>query len=186
MSYRRYSDLGEKKRVESLQPNYQVPEIQSFEHKQDLIRRHPFLCVDVYANWCQPCKQTAPEYGVMAKQYAGKIHLVKEDLQLGLSKDYGITAVPTFLIFHRGALVEQVLGADMAELRTKLDAVLESTPRPNNMGMSQIPSNPQNPNQLVYDPTRGRPPPHNGPSHARHGPPGAPGRGFNVDNRHRY
>lgn len=131
MSYRKYGDLGEKKQPNASQ-HYQVTEIQNLEHKQDLIRKVPILCVDVHANWCNPCKQIAPEYAVMAQQYAstGKCMLVKEDLQLGLSKDMGITAVPTFFIFHNGILVEQLTGANLADVRSALDKILDS-PAPN-------------------------------------------------------
>jgi len=121
--YRKYNQLGEQKNAPT---SYKVTEVQNHEHKLDIIRKHEVVCVDVHANWCQPCKQIAPDYAVMAKKYSapGKCLLVKEDLELKLSKDFDIQAVPTFLIFHRGGLHTKIAGADLAEVDKTLQELL--------------------------------------------------------------
>lgn len=175
MSYRKYGDLGEQKKTSQSQ-HYEVTEIQSIEHKQDLIRKAPVLCIDVYANWCNPCKQIAPNYAILAQKYSkeGKCMLVKENLQLGISKDFGITAVPTFLIFHYGAFVEQVTGGDLSELEKTLNKVLDMSNSQN------TPNNSHNFNQnYSKQPTNHS----NSSSNYQYKNNQA---GFNIGNRHRY
>lgn len=171
MSYRRYGDLGEKK--QPTPQHFEVVEIQNFEHKQDLIRKYPVLCIDVFANWCNPCKQIAPEYAVMAKNYAPMgCMLVKEDLQKGLSKEFNIQAVPAFLIFQRGAIVQQVTGANLNEVKSALDKVLENNQQQAQSVTAPVEYYSQNSSQQHYSQQR--------PRHQQGG--GA----FNMGNRHRY
>ena len=120
MSYRKYNELGPNENTPK--PSYQVMEIQNIEHKQDLLRKHAIVCIDVHANWCQPCKQLSPAYAVMAKEFSapGKCILVKEDVEQGLSQDFEITAVPTFLIFYRGGFYKRITGADLGPVEVAL------------------------------------------------------------------
>ena len=123
--YRKYNQLGDDKQ-EDVPVSYRVIEIQNHEHKQDLIRKNAILCIDVHANWCQPCKQIEPAYAVLSKQMSipGKCMLVKENIDSGLSKDFEITAVPIFLIFYRGALYKRISGADLSPVENTLQELL--------------------------------------------------------------
>ena len=134
MSYKKYNQLGEKK--EELK-SYHIVEIQSLEHKQDLIRKHPILCIDVYAHWCRPCKQIEPTYAVLAKELSGKCMLVKENFENGFSKNFDITAVPTFLIFQNGIFQEKLQGADLNTVRSTLSKMLEGNNN-NSLGMNVV------------------------------------------------
>jgi thioredoxin 1 len=77
------------------------------------IRDHPFLVVDLWAPWCGPCRMVAPVIQELATEFAGRISFAKvnTDENQRVAMTYGITAIPTILLFARGRLVEKVIGA---------------------------------------------------------------------------
>ncbi|KKK14206.1 hypothetical protein AOCH_007720, partial [Aspergillus ochraceoroseus] len=74
----------------------------------------------VYADWCGPCKAIAPAYEQLAAQLSrpNRITFVKinVDQQQDLAKAYGVTAMPTFIVFERGRVTSTVRGADPQKL----------------------------------------------------------------------
>ena len=77
------------------------------------VREHPFLVVDLWAPWCGPCRMVAPVIEELAGEFAGRISFGKlnTDENQRVAMSYGITAIPTILLFARGQLVEKVVGA---------------------------------------------------------------------------
>jgi thioredoxin 1 len=77
------------------------------------VLRAPILTVlDLWAEWCAPCKRLAPILDEIAAQYDGKIRVVKLDVDAnpvtpGL---YNVTGIPTLLVFKQGKLVETIVG----------------------------------------------------------------------------
>jgi len=55
--------------------------------------------IDFYADWCAPCRITAPILEELAEEYAGKINIYKVDIQREqeLAQVFGITGIPAFL-----------------------------------------------------------------------------------------
>ena len=55
--------------------------------------------VDFYATWCGPCKALAPRLEEVAKEYEGKIHIYKVDVdkEPDLAALFGIRSIPTLL-----------------------------------------------------------------------------------------
>ncbi len=55
--------------------------------------------IDFYADWCAPCRITAPILEDLAEEYAGKINIYKVDIQREqeLAQVFGITGIPAFL-----------------------------------------------------------------------------------------
>jgi thioredoxin len=68
----------------------------------------------VYADWCGPCKQIAPLYEQLSAQLSNpnKITFTKinVDRQTELSQAYGITAMPTFMVFKNARAVQTIKG----------------------------------------------------------------------------
>ncbi|MFO7772767.1 MAG: thioredoxin [Dehalococcoidia bacterium] len=86
------------------------------------------VMVDFWAQWCAPCLATAPVLEELADEYAGKIDFAKVDVDANgaLAARYGITSIPTMLIFRGGQPVQQVIGyKPRKELKKVLDEVLE-------------------------------------------------------------
>jgi len=55
--------------------------------------------IDFYADWCAPCRQTAPILDELAREYSGKIVVYKVDVQKEkeLASVFGIQSIPAFL-----------------------------------------------------------------------------------------
>jgi thioredoxin len=55
--------------------------------------------IDFYADWCAPCRITAPILEELAEDYAGKINIYKIDIQREreLARVFGISGIPAFL-----------------------------------------------------------------------------------------
>ncbi|MDD1667908.1 MAG: thioredoxin [Methanomicrobiales archaeon] len=77
------------------------------------VRDHPFLVVDLWAPWCGPCRMVGPVIEELAAEFAGRISFAKlnTDENQRLAMRYGITAIPTIMLFLQGKLVEKVVGA---------------------------------------------------------------------------
>jgi len=71
------------------------------------------VLVDFWATWCGPCLRVAPIIEELAKENAGKIKVAKVDIDENsdLASQFGVSAVPTFIIFKNGEEVDRVMGA---------------------------------------------------------------------------
>jgi thioredoxin 1 len=71
------------------------------------------VLVDFWAVWCGPCRAVAPIVDELAKEYNGKLKVVKVDVDANVetASRYNILSIPTLLIFKEGKPVEQVVGA---------------------------------------------------------------------------
>ena len=73
--------------------------------------RVPVL-VDFWAEWCGPCKMSAPEVARTAAEMAGHAIVVKVDTERypDLASRYNVRGIPNFVVFFRGQLVMQQAG----------------------------------------------------------------------------
>ena len=71
------------------------------------------VLVDFWADWCPPCKVLGPTLETLAKQYAGKLRVVKinSDENRSLSDDFDISSIPTLILFDKGQIKNQHVGA---------------------------------------------------------------------------
>jgi thioredoxin 1 len=74
--------------------------------------RLPVL-VDFWAGWCAPCMVMKPVLEAMAREYSGKAHFAKVDVDRNqaLARRYGVMSIPNFVIFRNGGLVDRIVGA---------------------------------------------------------------------------
>ena len=80
---------------------------------QEIVREHSFLVVDVWAEWCGPCRMVAPVIEDLARDFAGRVTFGKcnVDQNPTPASSFSITAIPTLLFFANGMLVDRVVGA---------------------------------------------------------------------------
>ncbi|HEY7589133.1 MAG TPA: thioredoxin [Thermoplasmata archaeon] len=78
-----------------------------------VIKDHPYVVVDFWAEWCAPCRAIAPIVEDLAKRFAGKVTFAKMNSDENPRKvqEFLIMGIPTILFFKSGKLVDQVVGA---------------------------------------------------------------------------
>ena len=110
--------------------------IESTSHFSNLLASSSVVVADFYADWCGPCKQIAPIYEQLSAQLSrpNKITFTKinTDNQQELSRSYGVTAMPTFMIFKNAQRIESIQGADPRKLSA---AVKKLADEANRVGM---------------------------------------------------
>jgi thioredoxin 1 len=80
---------------------------------ETLVATQGLVMVDFWAAWCGPCRAIAPVLEQLAEASAGRVMLMKVDVDESpaLAARYEIRSIPTILFFKEGAVVERVVGA---------------------------------------------------------------------------
>ncbi|QRN40689.1 MAG: thioredoxin [Neisseriaceae bacterium] len=79
----------------------------------DVLKSDIPVLVDFWAPWCGPCRMVAPVLEDISKEYAGKIKVVKLDVEQNqqVASKLGIRNIPTMKIYKSGEEVATRVGA---------------------------------------------------------------------------
>lgn len=80
------------------------------------------VVIDFWATWCGPCMRMAPIVDEVAKEYEGRVHVGKYNIEeeTDLGTEYRIMSIPTILFFKNG---EQIKDLRLAGSQTKAKLV---------------------------------------------------------------
>ena len=86
--------------------------------EEEVLQSNQPVLVDFWAEWCMPCKALGPTIDELANEYVGKVKVgkVDTDANQSLSARFGISAIPTVILFQNGEIKERFVG-----LRSKKD-----------------------------------------------------------------
>ena len=71
------------------------------------------VILDFYADWCGPCKRIAGVYVELSEKYQTiSFFKVNVDEAQALSEEFGVEALPTFVIINNGKIVKRIEGAN--------------------------------------------------------------------------
>ena len=96
--------------------------------REEVLKSKQLVLVDFWADWCGPCKTIAPYIDQLARDYAGKVKVVKLDTDRNpvISRRYDIRSIPTFMLFENGQLRERSSGANPGAIKRMVDNALKS------------------------------------------------------------
>jgi thioredoxin 1 len=89
-----------------------VPEFDDKNFDSEVLNADGPVLVDFWAPWCGPCRQIAPVSEQLAGENAGSIKIGKlnVDNAPNSAQSYGVSSIPTLMIFKGGEVVERLVG----------------------------------------------------------------------------
>jgi len=79
---------------------------------QEVLQADVPVLVDFWAEWCMPCRMLAPTIDQVADEFEGKAKVGKVDTDANreISVKYGISAIPTVILFKGGEVHKKFVG----------------------------------------------------------------------------
>lgn len=90
-----------------------ITDVSDDSFEQEVLNAGEPVLVDYWAEWCGPCKTIAPALDEIAGEYAGKLKVVKLNIDdnPGTPPRFGIRGIPTLMLFKAGEVEATKVGA---------------------------------------------------------------------------
>jgi len=128
-NYKKYGDIINETRTPSETPSKNdggvvdnIVSLESQEQLKNLVMSNKVVVVDIYGDFCQPCRAIAPRFSKLSNMYKDSgFVFVKEDCNKKITP--GIRGVPTFNFYVNGVLQREdtIVGADIQAVENKLE-----------------------------------------------------------------
>ena len=89
-----------------------IEELNDNNFKQNVLEVNGVIVVDFWAQWCGPCRKLMPLIEQIQNEFKDeiKIYKIDADKNINTSKEYGISSLPSVLIFKDGEVKEIMAG----------------------------------------------------------------------------
>jgi len=90
-----------------------VKQVSDGTFEAEVLKSDTPVLIDFFAEWCGPCKMMAPVLDDVAREYQGKLKVVKVDVDESgeIAARFGVTAMPTFVLVKNGQETYRRIGA---------------------------------------------------------------------------
>lgn len=105
----------------------QITHIKDADFDTEVLQSQTPVLLDFWAEWCGPCKAIAPMLEDIAKDYAGRLKVVKINIDENQKTpmNYGIRGIPTLMVFKGGKVEATQIGAvGKGQLTHMIDKVI--------------------------------------------------------------
>ncbi|RDY12083.1 Thioredoxin H2, partial [Mucuna pruriens] len=91
-------------------------------HFQASKETNKLMVIDFTATWCGPCKYMEPVIEEFAAKYT-EVEFIKIDVDelMGVSQEFQVQAMPTFILIKKGKVIDKVVGARKEELEKLIE-----------------------------------------------------------------
>ncbi len=81
--------------------------------EREVLQSSTPVLIDFWAPWCAPCRAIAPVVEELSKEYAGKLKVVKMNVDDNprTPTQYGVRGIPNLILFRDGQVADQIVGA---------------------------------------------------------------------------
>jgi thioredoxin 1 len=97
--------------------------------RKEVLKSKVPVLVDFWAQWCGPCLAVAPFMDEMAREYQGRVKIVKLDVDHNqvMSLRYQVQSIPTLIMFHGGQPIERRSGGNPRIIKDMIEEALLGT-----------------------------------------------------------
>ena len=102
-----------------------VAEVNDTNFDSEVLQSSEPVLVDFWAPWCGPCRQIAPLVEQLAGENLGSAKILKLNVDDApqAAQNYGVSSIPTLMVFKNGEVVDRFVGV---QPKTRLQSAIDA------------------------------------------------------------